>query len=220
MHTDYLYATHPRYFIQRGHSNCCIIISLFLFLDIRFSWWLHVFWPNVYPQHRHIPTAGGPESGLDASSTVKEPGRDLLWGSIPESTARFILSFRGWLRTKPKSVFHEAGMESHVLLWVLARVELCTSVGHLHSPSPSAALWDTSFCLSVVRWLLEHQKHVQEDPWVLLENPLYFPLVWVPLLSFLRDQFFKSDTPLFNHVLGWRVTECMCECHSTLSFFV
>lgn len=172
-------------------------------------------WPNVYPQH-HTPRVALSLGWMHHPQSKSRGGSSL--GQHTRRLPAIPLSFRGWLRTKPKSVFHEAEWRATVLLWVLARVGTVPA-GRLHSSHPSAAL-GAHLSASLSAMASETPEACAGGSMGPFREPTFIFLWSGCPASFLRDQFFKLATPLFNHVLGWRVTECMCECHSTLSFFV
>ena len=143
-------------------------------------------WPNVYPQH-HTPQAAL-SLGWTHHPQSKSRGRIFSGAAYQESTACYLLL--------PRATSYEAQvclprgwMESY-------SISLSPGWGRNYTRGLSAQVPVLQLpfgarlsAFLVVRWLLEHQKHVQEDPWVLLENPLYFPLVWVPLPSFWETSF-------------------------------
>lgn len=146
-------------------------------------------------------TAGGPESGLDASSTVKEPGEDLLWGSIPGEHCPLSSPSAGDFIQSPSLSSTRLNGELQYfseswLGWELYQRAVCTA------PSPSAALWGTSFCLSCSAMASGTPEACAGGSMGPFREPTLFSSGLGALAFFLRDQFFKLATPLFNHVLG------------------
>lgn len=155
-------------------------------------------WPNARPQH-HTPRAAL-SLGWMHHPQSKGRVRTFSVAAFQESTARHPLL--------PQATSYEAQVclpwgwtESYSVSLSPGWGRNCTS-----GPSVQLPVLQLPFgaCLSAslaVRRLLEDQKHVQEDPWALSENLLYFPLVWVLLPSFWETSF--SNWPHHSSTTCW-----------------